>query len=187
MKDDFEELRRREAEIQEKQLTAQRVTAAASVVNALATADQAATLAKMGRAFQDAAEATAKHQREVAEATAEHQREIADQQSEMAEHQREIAEHQREMADLQCSMAENQSVTNFRNTILTTLPLLKEEDKAQYFAEQLLPRVKNSAQARINLKFLVLSEILQFPGLSEFALTFARNNPIAQQLLAAGT
>lgn len=51
--------------------------------------------------------------------------------------------HQMLMAVQQEKMAEEQRLTNFRNTILATLPLLKdEEEKRQYLTEQLLPKLK---------------------------------------------
>lgn len=151
MSDRFEELRRKEVELQEKQLFAQRVTAAASVANAAAAAHQAATLSAMQSDLNEAAEAAAHHQRK------------------MAEHQREIAEHQREMA-------EEQRVANFRNTVLTALPLLKDEEKTQYLTEQLLPRIKakGANKAPAFFRSLSLGKVLEDFGLVGFASNYTQ-------------
>jgi len=111
-------MRRKELEVQEKQLFAQRVTAAASVASAVAAHQQAANVEQMRR------------QMEVNAA-------------------REAA-HQMEMAAQQRQMAEEQRLANFRNTVLTTLPLLKsEEEKIQYLTEQLLPKLNEEVDIKI--------------------------------------
>jgi hypothetical protein len=118
MSDSYEDMRRKELEVQEKQLFAQRVTAAASVASAVAAHQQAANVEQMRR------------QMEVNAA-------------------REAA-HQMEMAAQQRQMAEEQRLANFRNTVLTTLPLLKsEEEKTQYLTEQLLPKLNEKLDIKI--------------------------------------
>ena len=52
--------------------------------------------------------------------------------------------HQMLMAVQQKQMADDQRLTNFRTTVLATLPLLKDaEEKKQYLTEQLLPKLKD--------------------------------------------
>jgi hypothetical protein len=109
--DKIEELRQKELEVQKKQLFAQRVTAAASVANAVAAHKQAAATKEI--------------------------------QQQMAADAERNKLHQMLMAVQHEKMAEEQRLTNFRNIILTTLPLLKdEEEKKQYLTEQLLPKLK---------------------------------------------
>ena len=126
---------RLEAEkLQKKQLFAQRVAAAASVASAVSAAQTAAEVERMRREASVAAETTALHQRVV---------EI--QQAEMAARQEQMAEEQR--------------TTNFRQTILTTLPLLKDGEKSQYLIEQLLPGVEKRYENEVGDK--VFGDILQ--------------------------
>jgi hypothetical protein len=107
MSDNLEELRRQELELQKKQLFAERVTAAAAVASAANTAQTAEAVERMRREASAAAESTARHQLE-------------------------MRIQQQEMAERQEQMAEEQRAANFRQTVLTTLPLLKGEEKAQY-------------------------------------------------------
>ena len=124
-----EERRQEEVALQKKQLFAQRVAAAAAVASAVNIAQTAEAVEKMRREASAAAEATARHQR-------------------LLEIQ------QLEMAARQEQMAEEQRITNFRQTVLTTLPLLKEEEKAPYLIEQLLPLVeKRYENEKSDLRF----------------------------------
>jgi len=151
----FEELRRKEVELQQKQLTAQRVLAVASVANAAMAAQQARTLRAMQSEMNEAAEAT--------------------------------AEHQREMAEQQRQMAEEQRLANFRITVLNTLPLLKEEEKAQYLTEQLLPRIlesEDAKEAQLICESFSLSEILEHSGLVEFSLNYSKTNVALKEWFA---
>jgi len=141
MSDDYKKLREKEVALQEKQLFAQRVTAAASVANAAASASQAATLNEMRADMNAAAEATAKHQRE---------------------------------------MALEQELSNFRNRVLATLPLLKEEEKTQYLTEQLLPRIIGLDKTYASLKKLTLLDILLPSGVVGFMDNYTQANPTVQ-------
>ena len=154
MSDSFEQLRRKEVELQAKQLTAQRIIAAAAVANAAATAHQAATIRSMQQDLNDAARATAKHQRD--------------------------------MAEQQRLMAEEQRLSNFRNTILTTLPLLKEEEKAQYLTEQLLPRIKGAGKTRTDFAALPLSKLFENSGLIQFASGYTQAHPTVKEFFVTG-
>jgi len=51
---------------------------------------------------------------------------------------------------IQMGMASEQAESNFRNTVLATLPLLKnEDDKIQFLTEQFLPKLKTAIDIRI--------------------------------------
>ena len=142
MSDSFEDMRRKELEVQEKQLFAQRVTAAASVANAVAAHKQAAA--------------------------------VEDMREQMAVNAAREAEHQREMAAQQRQMAEEQRLTNFRNTVLTTLPLLKsEEEKTQFLTEQLLPKLKENSDVKIYGPFELIC--LWFTAESQRVTTYLKN------------
>ena len=80
-----------------------------------------------------------------------------------ARHQLEMQIQQLEMAARQEQMAEEQRVTNFRQTVLATLPLLKEEEKAQYLIEQLLPMVeKRYASEKGDVHFEHILKVFKF-------------------------
>lgn len=68
MSESFEELRKKEVELQEKQLFAQRVTAVSAAATALASHRAAESLEEMRREATAAAEAAAEHQQQVEEA-----------------------------------------------------------------------------------------------------------------------
>lgn len=154
-----EEQREEELALQKKQLFAQRVTAAASVAGAVSAAQTAAEVEEMRREANAAALATARHQLEM-----------------------EIQ--QREMAARQEQMAEEQRVTNFRQTVLTTIPLLKEEEKAQYLIEQLLPLVeKRYENEKSDLRFGHILKVFKF---SEFAQNFFATEPDVKKFMIEG-
>lgn len=158
MSNSFEEMRRKELDIQEKQLFAQRVTAAAAVASAAATAGQTAIAEKMR------AQMEANSKRE-------------------AEHEREITENQNALLRQQQAMGEEQEEHNFNMRILSTLSLLKEEEKAQYVTEQLLPKVKETL-VYWNVNTRQRSEILKCSGLFEFASNYTTSNPGANEFFA---
>ncbi len=138
-----EEQRQEELELQKKQLFAQRVGAAAAVASAAAAAQTAAEVERMRREASAAAEATARHQYL-------------------------MAIQQQEMAERQEQMAEDQRITNFRQTVLTTLPLLKEEEKAQYVIEQLMQTIeKKCTEKTIVYQFRVIQETFKFYEISQ--------------------
>ena len=154
-----EEQRLEAEKLQKKQLFAQRVAAAASVASAASAAQTAAEVERMRREASAAAEATARHQRVV---------EI--QQAEMAARQEQMAEEQR--------------MTNFRQTILSTLPLLKEEEKAQYLTEQLLPLIEQRyANEKSNLYLTVILKVFKF---SEFAGNFFETDTGVKKFMVEG-
>jgi hypothetical protein len=96
------------------------------------------------------------------------------------------ARHQRDMAEHQRLMAEEQRLSNLRNTILATLPLLKEEEKAQYLMEQLLPRIKGIGKTRTGFASLPLSKIFEDSGLIQFASDYSKTNPTAEEFFVTG-
>ena len=79
------------------------------------------------------------------------------------------AEHQQLLARQQQEMLENQRITNFRTTILTTLPLLKEDERLQYLTEQLLPRIIEPIGIGENLSSLSLLKIIESSGLVNYS------------------
>src|SRR5690606_33374164 len=106
------------------------------VTSAVNTAQTAETVERMRIEAQAAAEATARHQREV-------------------------EAQQREITMLQERMAEEQRTTNFRQTVLATVPLLKEEERPQYLIEQLLPLlVRQYVTGQIGHRFRIILETL---------------------------
>ncbi len=81
-------------------------------------------------------------------------------------------------------MAEEQRITNFRQTVLTTLPLLKEEEKAQYLIEQLLPLVeKRYAGKKNDLRFKSILKVFKF---FEFAGNFFATDPDVKRFMIEG-
>ncbi len=154
-----EEQRQEELELQKKQLFAQRVGAAAAVASAAAAAQTAAEVERMRREASAAAEATARHQYL-------------------------MAIQQQEMAERQEQMAEDQRITNFRQTVLTTLPLLKEEEKAQYVIEQLMPTIeKKCTEKTIVFQFRVILETFKF---FEFSQNFFARDPDVKKFMIEG-
>ena len=142
MSDSFEDIRRKELEVQEKQLFAQRVTAAASVANAVAAYKQAVAVEEM--------------------------------REQMAMNAAREEAHRREMAAQQRRMAEEQRLTNFRNTVLTTLPLLKSEaEKTQFLTEQLLPQLKEKVDVKLYGPFTLIS--FWFMAESQKIITYLKN------------
>ena len=145
--------------LQKKQLSAQRVAAAASVATAVSAAQTAAEVEKMRREASAAAEATARHQR-------------------MVEIQ------QAEMVVRQEQMAEEQRATNFRQTILTTLPLLKDGEKSQYLIEQLLPGVEKRYESEVGDK--VFGDILKVFKFPDFAQNYFATEPDLKKFMIEG-
>jgi hypothetical protein len=75
------------------------------------------------------------------------------------------AKHQTRMAAYQREMADDQRLTNFRNTVLTTLPLLKdEEEKTQYLTEQLLPELQDVVDVDIYGPFELIQAHFESEG-----------------------
>ena len=84
------------------------------------------------------------------------------------------AAHQMEMAAQQRQMAEEQRLANFRNTVLTTLPLLKsEEEKTQYLTEQLLPKLNEEVDIKIYGPFELIC--FWFTSESQKVTTYLKN------------
>ncbi len=72
---------------------------------------------------------------------------------------------------IQLGMAAEQMETNFRNTVLAALPLLKtEEDRTQFLTEQFVPKLKNTED-----------EIVLFP-LESLILSVEKNKTIYDYL-----
>ena len=86
--------------------------------------------------------------------------------------------HRREMAARDEAKLEDQKTTNFRQTILTTLPLLGNEERNQYVIEQLLPKV----MARRNGNGSTLKDVVQMFGFPEFVASFSANPEVEQFL-----
>ena len=154
-----EERHQEELALQKKQLFAQRVGAAAAVASAAAAAQTAAEVERMRREASAAADETSRHQLL-------------------------MVIQQQEMAVRQEQMAEEQKLTNFRQTVLTTLPLLKEEEKAQYVIEQLSPSIeKKCEELTSGFQFRVVLESFKFLDFSE---NFYANNPDAKKFMLEG-
>lgn len=154
-----EEQRLEAEKLQKKQLFAQRVAAAASVAAAVGAAQTTAEVERMRREASAAAEATARHQR-------------------MVEIQ------QVEMAERQEQMAEDQRLTNFRQTILTTLPLLKDGEKSQYLIEQLMPAVNKRHEFEI--ADFIFGDILNVFKFSDFAQNYFSTEPEVNKFMIEG-
>ena len=101
-----------------------------------------------------------------------------------ARHQRMVEIQQAEMATRQEQMAEEQRMTNFRQTVLSTLPLLKEEEKTQYVTEQLLPLVeKRLASEKRALEFGDVLNVFKFP---DFAENYFTTEPDVKKFMIEG-
>ena len=148
-----------ELELQKKQLFAQRATAVASAVSAAAAVKTAGELERMRLDAREAAEATERHE----QATERLQREMAARQNQMAEEQR---------------------LTNFRQTILATLPLLKEEEKAQYVIEQLSPAIEKKYEKVIS-EFVFGVFLMHFKFL-DFSKLYFESQPDAKEFMVEG-
>jgi predicted small secreted protein len=86
--------------------------------------------------------------------------------------------HRREMAARQAEILEDQKTTNFRQTILTTLPMLEKEEKNQYVIEQLLPKVIERRKGNGS----TFKDVVQIFGFPEFVASFSANPEIEQFL-----
>jgi hypothetical protein len=151
---DYEKREQEKVDIQKEQRNALRVIAGAAVVSA------AADLKK------------AENTKRIAEET-ERGRKIKEVEAERA------ALHRREIAARQEEMLEDQKQTNFRQTILTTLPLLGKEEKNQYVIEQLLPKVIERRQGNGS----TFKDVVKIFGFPEFAASFSANPEIEQFLI----
>ncbi len=87
--------------------------------------------------------------------------------------------HRREMAARQEEILEDQKTTNFRQTILTTLPLLGNEEKNQYVIEQLMPKVIE----RRRRNGVLFEDVVKMFGFPEFVVSFSANPEVEQFLI----